>query len=92
MNIPSNNQFERFIAPEEVVKSELFPGLSLRMLNKYAESGIIRSHGPQMKRTYLLSEVYEDWKNIDRSGHGSGKIQTRQRRLGSGLQKAWRAV
>lgn len=92
MTIPLSNNFERFVTGEEVIKAELFPGLSLRMLNKYAEGGIIRSHGPQIQRTYLLSEVYEDWKNIDRSGYGCGKVSKRQNRLGSGLPKAWKAV
>jgi hypothetical protein len=87
-------KLEPFVTAEEVLKAGLFPGLSLRMLNKFAETGIIRSHGPQMQRTYLLSEVYEDWKNFNRSGKGYGrpKAQARQRNLGSGLQKAWRSL
>ena len=100
-------KLEPFITAKQVVESGLFPGLNEEKLKDYVRKGLIQAHGPSNGKTYLLSEVYEGWKNIQRrqdtrqkskmfmvkeNYNGGGSLSKRSRQMASGLQKAWRPV
>src|SRR5688572_3760005 len=84
--------YEPFVTAQQVIDSGLFPGLTEEKLRHYVRQGLIRAYGPSKNKTYLLSEVYEDWKQIGRGRDGNTTLPEGPKRLGSGLPKAWRKV
>ena len=83
-------KFEPFITSKQIIESGLFPGLTEDKLRHYVRQGSIRAYGPGKEKTYLLSEVYEDWKKIGRKVDGYFKVSQGSQKMGSGLPKAWR--
>jgi len=86
------NHLESFKLAGQIIDSGLFPGLTEEKLRHYVRQGFIRAYGPCKNKTYLLSEVYEDWKQIGRRIDGFVTLPTKPKSVGSGLQKAWRKV
>lgn len=84
--------YEPFVAAGEIIESGLFPGLTEEKLRHYVRQGLVRAYGPSKNKTYLLSEVYDDWKQIGRRVDGFVTLPTESKGMGSGLQKAWRKV
>jgi hypothetical protein len=83
---------EPFMTARQVVDSGLFPDLTEEKLRYYVRQGLIRAYGPGKNKTYLLQEVYEDWKNIGRRLDGVASLQTGPQGVGGRLPKAWRKV
>lgn len=63
-------RLEPFLTARQVVDSGLFPDLTEEKIRHYVRQGAIRAYGPSKNKTYLLSEVYEDWKKIGRRVDG----------------------
>jgi len=100
----SAEKLEPFITAKQVVESGLFPGLNEEKLKDYVRKGLIQAHGPSNGKTYLLTEVYEGWKKIQRrqdprqkskmfmvkeNYNGGGSLSKRSRQMAGGLQKTW---
>ena len=95
MSLASNFQkeaLEPFLTSQEIIDSGLFPDLTEEKLRHYVREGYIRAYGPGRHKTYLLSEVYEDWKNIGRRVDGNNEVSQGPKEVGSRLPKAWKKV
>ena len=85
-------ELEPFLTAQELIQSGLFPGLTEEKLRHYVRRGLVRAYGPGKNKTYLLREVYEDWKNIGRRVDGNTILPERSQAVGGRLPKAWRKV
>ena len=83
---------EPFITAKQVISSGLFPNLTEEKLRHYVRQGKIRAHGHLKSKTFLLSEVYRDWKNKDRRIGLSPKSPINPTIIKGKPKKAWRKV
>lgn len=83
---------EPFVTAAKIVDSGLFPDLTEQKLRHYVRQGLIKAYGPGREKTYLISEVYEGWKNIGRRVDGGHPLQAGPTAVAGGLPKAWRKV
>src|SRR3989338_3199545 len=82
-------RLEPFLTARQVVDSGLFPDLTEEKIRHYVRQGAIRAYGPGKNKTYLLSEVYEDWKKIGRRVDGIASLSPGPDGGGGRLPKAW---
>lgn len=83
---------EPFRTAQEIIATGLFPELTEDKLRYYVRQGVILAYGPSKNKTYLVSEVYESWKQIGR-GNGHTAISAGPQAVGGGLStRAWKKV
>lgn len=86
-------KLEPFVTAKEVIDSGLFPGLTPEMLRHFVRQGVFKAYGPKHEKTYLLSELHQDWLNIKRiNDNGRIQVQERAKKVCGGLPKAWKTV
>lgn len=91
-SIETEASLEPFRTAQEIIATGLFPELTEDKLRYYVRQGFVPAYGPSKNKTYLVSEVYESWKQIGR-GHGHTAISAGPQAVGGGLStRAWKKV